>query len=32
MSLESWQAERQIKQLNGESSYDGLAALVLPLR
>src|SRR4029077_19379163 len=29
---ESWEAERQIQRLNAESSYDGGAALVLPLR
>ena len=29
---ESWQARRPIQHLNGESSYDGMVALVLPLR
>ena len=29
---ESWPAERQIQQLNGESNYDGMAALVRPLK
>jgi hypothetical protein len=30
--LELWQVEPQIQQLNVESSYDGVAALVLPLK
>jgi hypothetical protein len=29
---ELWQAERKIQHLNGESSYDEMAALVPPLR
>jgi hypothetical protein len=29
---ESWEAEQQIQKLNAESCYDGVVALVLPLK